>query len=161
MKEQPVLQVDEVEVDSLVPYARNAKIHTDKQVGEIAASISEFGFDDPVGVWTNEDGELEIVEGHGRVLAAKRLGLEKIPVIRLDHLSNAARRAYTHVHNQTTLSSGFDFEILDGELATLDYDFAEFGFDLGDGGEDAPGEFREYGEDIEVGHVCPKCGYEW
>lgn len=70
--EQPRLKVETVPTSALIPYANNAKIHTDKQVEEIAASIQQFGFSDPVGVWTRPDGQLEIVEGHGRVLAAEK-----------------------------------------------------------------------------------------
>ena len=122
------LRVVEVPVDVLVPYANNAKIHTDKQVGEIAASIEEFGNCDPIGVWTNAEGAPEIVEGHGRVLALKRLGVEVAPVIFLDHLTDEQRRAYAHVHNQTTLSSGFDMDVLLADMQELDADWKAFGF---------------------------------
>ena len=82
------------------------------QVEQIANSIDQFGFNDPIGVWTNPQGVCEIVEGHGRLLAAQKLGIEKVPVIRLDHLDDDARRAYVHVHNQTTMTSGFDLDKL-------------------------------------------------
>ena len=128
------LKVVEVPVDVLVPYANNAKIHTDKQVGEIAASIEEFGNCDPIGVWTNAEGAPEIVEGHGRVLALKRLGAEVAPVIFLDHLTDEQRRAYAHVHNQTTLSSGFDMDELLADMDELSgFDWGSFGFDYDDG----------------------------
>ena len=104
----PDLKVEAVATASLVPYAANAQLHSSEQVAQIAASISEFGFSDPVAVWENTGGELEIVEGHGRVLAAQRLGIAEVPAFRLDHMSDEQRRAYTHVHNQTTLNSGFD-----------------------------------------------------
>ena len=125
---QPRLVVEEVATDSLVPYANNAKLHPHEQIDQIAKSIGEFGFSDPVGVWTNPEGELEIVEGHGRVLAARKLGLETVPVVRLDHLTDEQRRAYVHVHNQTTLNSGFDYEVLDAELTSLDFEWEDFGF---------------------------------
>ena len=117
-------------IDKLVPYANNAKLHGSKQVDQIAASIEEFGFNDPVAVWTNPNGELEIVEGHGRVLAAKKLGIDVAPIITLDHLSDEQRRAYTHIHNQLTLNSGFDTGVLDLEIQELDFDWESFGFDL-------------------------------
>lgn len=126
---QPKLKVERAKTADLIPYVGNAKIHTAEQVDQIAASIEQFGFSDPIGVWTNPDGRLEIVEGHGRVMAANLLGMEEVPIIRLDHLDDAARRAYTHVHNQTALSSGFDFGILDEELTSIDgFDWADFGF---------------------------------
>ena len=126
--EQPRLKVETVPTSALIPYANNAKIHTHKQVEEIAASIEQFGFSDPVGVWTRPDGQLEIVEGHGRVLAAERLGLERVPVVKLDHLDDDARRAYTHVHNQLTLESGFDWEKLNADMGELsEFDWEEFG----------------------------------
>jgi hypothetical protein len=120
--------VEEVSTDSLVPYANNAKIHTNEQIDQICASIGEFGFNDPVAVWDGPEGT-EIVEGHGRVMAAKRLGLETLPVIRLDHLTDEQRRAYTHVHNQLTMSTGWDFERLEADLEALDFDFGGFGFE--------------------------------
>ena len=135
MKEQPALEVVEMSVAELVPYANNAKEHSARQVDAIAASIAEFGNCDPVAVWHNAKGEPEIVEGHGRVMALKKLGIDAVPVITLDHLTDAQRRAYTHVHNQTTLNSGFDMDVLDAELeelaAELDVDFEDFGFEEG------------------------------
>lgn len=128
MHPQPELKIEEMPVDSLVPYANNAKIHTNKQIDEIAESISEFGNCDPIGVWHNEDGEPEIVEGHGRVLALKKLGIKTAPVIALDHLSDEQRRVYTHVHNQTTLSSGFDYETLVEDMDNLNADWEALGF---------------------------------
>ena len=130
MKEQPELTVREVPVDELVPYAGNAKKHSDYQVGTIAASIEEFGNCDPIAVWHNVGGEMEIVEGHGRVLALKKLGIKIAPVIFLDHLTDEQRRAYTHVHNQTTFNSGFDVELLEQDIEQLDFDWESFGFDV-------------------------------
>lgn len=140
----PELSIVMLPTDELVPYAGNAKIHTDEQVEQIAASIEQFGFDDPVGVWHDADGNPVIVEGHGRILAAKRLGIEQVPTISLDHLSDEQRRAYVHVHNQTTLTSGFDLEALQQELAALpEFDWGAFGFDLGDVLEELPAAFEE------------------
>lgn len=129
VKEQPELTVREVPVDELVPYAGNAKKHSDYQVGTIAASIEEFGNCDPIAVWHNVGGEMEIVEGHGRVLALKKLGIKIAPVIFLDHLTDEQRRAYTHVHNQTTLNSGFDPAMIEIEIQELPFDFQKFGFE--------------------------------
>ena len=124
------LDIEYVGTELLVPYANNAKIHDAEQVGQIASSIERFGFSDPVGVWTNSAGELEIVEGHGRVLAAKRLGMPEVPIVRLDHMTDDERRAYAHVHNQTTLTSGFDDDVLFKDISSLDFDWGSFGFDI-------------------------------
>lgn len=138
--EQPEIKVIEVPTGDLVPYANNAKLHSQLQVEQIANSIEEFGFNDPIAVWENADGAMEVVEGHGRVLAAQKLGLDKVPVFYLNHLTDEQRRAYTHVHNQTTLSSGFDIDILDQEIELLDFDWESFGFETeeeGGGGSSA------------------------
>lgn len=127
--ESKQLQVEYEATDSLIPYANNANIHSDEQIEQIMASIKEFGFNDPIGVWTNAEGKTEIVEGHGRVMAAKKLGIDKLPVIHLDSLTDEQRRAYTHVHNQQTRNSEFDWEMLDMEMAELDFEFEELGFD--------------------------------
>ena len=115
----------------LVPYAHNAKVHDEHQIEQICASIEEFGFADPIGVWTNESGDSEIVEGHGRVLAAQRLGIDEVPVIHLDALTDEQRRAYALVHNQLTMATGWDADALGLELDELagDFDMGNFGFD--------------------------------
>lgn len=129
MRPTPELEIRELPVADLVPYANNAKKHPQKQVDEIAASIEEFGNCDPIGVWHNERGQAEIVEGHGRVLALQKLGIETAPVIFLDHLTDEQRRAYTHIHNQTTLSSDFDYDALVADMDNLNVDWADFGFE--------------------------------
>lgn len=129
-KEMPELKVAEVETDSLVAYANNSKIHTREQVEQIMASIREFGFNDPVAVWTNDKGEMEIVEGHGRVMAAKEIGMGTVPVIRLDHMSDEQRRAYTHIHNRLTMNTGLDYEVLAHELKDITgFEWEGLGFD--------------------------------
>lgn len=126
------LKVEQVALDDLVEYEGNAKEHPAEQVEQIAASMREFGNCDPIAVWTNGDGRPEIVEGHGRVMALRLLGAEYAPVIFLDHLSDEQRREYVHVHNQLTLNSGFDDDVLAAEIASLpDFDWEAFGFDLG------------------------------
>jgi DNA modification methylase len=107
----------------LIPYARNPRTHSDSQVAQIAASIREFGWTNPVLV----DGESGIIAGHGRVLAARKLGLEQVPVIELAHMSEAQKRAYVLADNQLALNAGWDQELLRLELA----DLSELGFDLG------------------------------
>ena len=115
-------------LSELKPYNKNAKTHTKVQLKEIASSIKEFGFCDPIGIWGKEN---IIVEGHGRYEAAKQLNLDEVPCIRLDQLTDEQRKAYTLAHNQTTLSSGFDFDLLKGELLSIDtIDMTDLGFDL-------------------------------
>ena len=92
----------------LIPYARNPRTHSDAQVAQIAASIREFGWTNPVLV----DGANGIIAGHGRVLAARKLGLERVPVIELAHMSEAQRRAYVLADNQLALNAGWDEALL-------------------------------------------------
>jgi ParB-like nuclease domain len=116
------LKVSYQNVEALKPYAGNARTHSDKQIAQIAASIRNFGFNNPVLV----DADNRIVAGHGRVEAAKRLGLTSVPTIRLDHLSDAERRAYVIADNRLAELAGWDREILKIELqglAALDLDF--------------------------------------
>ncbi len=117
-----------VSVDVLIPYARNARTHSDAQVAQIAASIKEFGWTNPVLV----DGENGIIAGHGRVLAARKLGLETVPVIELSHLTDTQKRAYILADNQLALNAGWDTELLQIELTDLDgldFDLSLLGFD--------------------------------
>lgn len=109
-------------VSSLIPYARNSRTHSDEQVGKIAASIKEFGFLNPVIV----DGENGIIAGHGRVMAAQKLGMETVPVIEASHLTDAQRRAYVIADNKLALDAGWDEEMLRVEFAEL----TDLGFDL-------------------------------
>ncbi len=126
---QPDLQVTRVPVEALVPYARNARTHSDSQVAQIAASIREFGFTNPILV----DGERGIIAGHGRLLAARKLGMTDVPVIELSHLTPAQRKAYTLADNRLALAAGWDEELLGLELAEL----RDLGFDLSLTGFDA------------------------
>lgn len=98
------LIIDYVPIDKLKPYDRNAKLHPKEQIEQIKKSIKDFGFNDPVAVW--KDGE--IIEGHGRLIAAKELGIKKVPVIRLDDLTDQQRKAYMLAHNKLTMNSDFD-----------------------------------------------------
>lgn len=126
---QPKLRVEMVPTDELVPYAGNAKEHPESQIGEICESIKQFGFSDPVGAWHDAEGHAVIVEGHGRVLAARELGMETVPVVWLDHLDDEGRRAYGLVHNQLTMGTGWDDEALQAELEALgDVDMDSMGF---------------------------------
>lgn len=118
------LKIEYVDINTIKPYKNNAKKHPQEQIDQIKKSIQEFGNNDPIAVWNNE-----IVEGHGRYLALQELGGGTIPIIRLDELTDEQRKAYTLVHNKLTMNSDFDFNILDSEIAELDIDMSEFGFD--------------------------------
>jgi DNA modification methylase len=108
---------------ALIPYARNPRTHSDAQVAQIAASIRELGWTNPILV----DHANGIIAGHGRVLAARRLGLDRVPVIELAHMSEAQKRAYVLADNQLALNAGWDEDLLRLELS----DLSELGFDLG------------------------------
>jgi DNA modification methylase len=130
MRDDVELKIEYMPVDELIPSATNSKLHPHDQVDQIAESIELFGNCDPIGVWTDSDGETIIVEGHGRVMALKKLGWEKAPVIYLDHLSDSERRQYSILHNQLTMNSGFDFATLEREFESMpDFDWDSFGFD--------------------------------
>ena len=158
------LTVVMVPVSELVPYENNAKIHTDKQIEHIANSIERYGFNDPIGIWHNEDGVPEIVTGHGALMAAKRLGYTEVPCTFLDHLTDEERRIYCHIHNQTQIETGFDYETLDDELANLNFDCEDFGFtgynvNIDALFEDMP--ISESGKPSAKTATCPECGCEF
>jgi DNA modification methylase len=120
-----------VSVQKLVPYARNSRTHSPQQVDKIAASIREFGFLNPIIV----DGENGIIAGHGRVMAAQKLGLADLPVIEASHLTEAQRRAYVIADNRLALDAGWDNDLLKVELQDLDsqgFDLSLTGFETGE-----------------------------
>ena len=122
------LELVYMSVDDIKPYENNARKHAPEDVEAIKASIEKFGFDDPIGIWGEEN---IIVEGHGRLIAAKEMGIETVPCIRLDHLTEEQRKAYALAHNKTAELSAWDFSKLEEELATLEIegiDMTEFGF---------------------------------
>lgn len=118
------LKIEYVPTASLKPYAGNAKEHPDWQIEQIKLSMEEFGNIDPIGIWRDE-----VVEGHGRLLAALDMGIETVPIIRLDHLSDDQRKAYAIVHNKLTMNTDFDLEKLQAELDALNTDMSGYGFD--------------------------------
>ena len=168
----------------LKPYDRNARIHSAEQVAQIAASIVEFGFVNPILVDSNDG----IIAGHGRLSAAQELGLKSVPVVVLDHLSDRQRCAYVIADNKLALNAGWDTDLLRaelGELAELDFDMDLIGFSdselsglLSDVQEleaenqseveKLPAEKNyegatEYSEDSfqNFKHQCPRCGFEF
>jgi len=156
-------------VDRLVPYERNARTHSAEQVAQLAASIAEFGFVNPILVDSNDG----IIAGHGRLTAAKDLGMAEVPVVILDHLSARQRRAYIIADNKLALNAGWDVSLLQEEIVSLnleDFDLSVLGFDDSELSNfidpeqldrEAPEEFSEVDDDIETDHRCPSCGYEW
>lgn len=154
------LKVEYVSIDEIKPYSGNAKLHPAEQIEQIKKSIEQFGMNDPIAVWKDN----EIIEGHGRLIALKEIGEERlkelgitaIPIIRLDGLSDKQRKAYALVHNKLTMNSGFDFSLLQEELKELDdFEMGDFGFgdfELGNLDEDFDPEpydreiEEEYGE---------------
>ncbi len=167
-------QIEEWDIERLSPYENNAKLHPDSHIEQIANSIEEFTFLDPVAV--DENGE--ILEGHGRLLAAKKRGDSTIPVIQVTGLSDAQKVAYRLAHNKLTMNTGFDPEML-----KLDFEFLQDSeFDLGltgfgelelsfldDEQEEETNEpyspkssTKEVNVDeFEFDHKCPKCGFQY
>lgn len=121
------MQIEKMNIEDIIPYENNAKLHPKEQIKQIVSSIRQFGNNDPIAIDANN----VVIEGHGRLLALKELGYEEVEVIRLGHLTEEQRKAYTLVHNKLTMNSGFDLEILEIELGEiLNIDMAEFDFDL-------------------------------
>ena len=122
------MKIEQKSTSDLIPYARNSRTHSESQVAQIAASIKEFGFTNPVLI----DGENGIIAGHGRVMAAQKLGLKEVPCICLDHLTDTQRRAYIIADNKLALNGGWNEEMLGLELTDLrelDFDLDLTGFD--------------------------------
>ena len=143
------LKIEYVKVNEINEYENNARKHEEHDVHAIAKSIEQFGFSDPIGVWGKAN---TIVEGHGRYLAALELGLDEVPVIRLDHLSDEERRAYALAHNKTAELSEWDFGKLEEELNELegiidmtDFGWSGFELDMIGSGDVTP---DEYDDDI-------------
>jgi ParB-like chromosome segregation protein Spo0J len=122
------MQLTYISTRELIPYAKNSRTHSAEQVAQIAASIKEFGFVNPVLI----DGKSGIIAGHGRVMAAQKLKLATIPCIILDHLTETQKRAYVIADNKLALNAGWDHAMLSAELTDLreiDFDLGLLGFD--------------------------------
>ena len=160
-------------LDRLVPYERNARTHSAEQVAQISASIQEFGFTNPILV-ASDNG---IIAGHGRLQAARELAMDTVPVVVLDHLTPAQRRAYVLADNKLALNAGWDDDLLAEEITALhleDFKLSTLGWsdsDIADmldpeGINEPAKEYegsQEYGEDefSEFEHKCPRCGFEF
>lgn len=158
-----------VSVADLIPYAANSRTHSDTQVTQISASIREFGFTNPILV----NGENTIIAGHGRLMAAKKLGLDEVPVISLEHLTKAQQKALVIADNQLALNAGWDIDMLKVEIEGLkleDFDIDLLGFNneeleafLSDpmfepGTEDDQGKLDQLDPKMVT---CPKCQHEF
>ena len=125
--EKTELAIVKKDIDTLIPYAANSRTHSEEQISQIAASIHEFGFTNPILL----DGDNGVIAGHGRIMAAKKLGLKKVPCIALGHLTDAQKRAYVIADNKLALNSDWDMEFLSSELQGLmedDYSLDVIGF---------------------------------
>ena len=162
------MQIQPRPIEGLIPYARNSRTHSDEQVAQIAASIREFGWTNPVLV----DGDNGIIAGHGRVLAARKMGMAEVPCIELAHLSEAQKKAYIIADNKLALNAGWDNELLAlelGELHAADFDMALLGFDaselsikMGMGADFTPGTEEDQSRLDEKSPItCPACGHEF
>lgn len=161
------LQIEYLPTDQLRMYDGNANIHSAHQIDQIAESIEEFDFSSPILAWHNEGGEAVIVAGHGRLMAARKLGIDELPVVFLDHMSDEQRRAFTIVENHLTRLSEFDMGILEVELENItNIDMTQFDIDI-----DVPevGEITNSSKEIDVDsfnddkfeHECPRCGFRF
>lgn len=153
----------------LIPYARNSRTHSEAQVAKIASSIREFGFLNPVVT----DGKNGIVAGHGRVLAASKLGLREVPCVEASHLTEAQKRAYVIADNRMALDAGWDIDLLKIELKDLEdmkFDLTITGFEIGElttlfdepNMAEPDSSTKEIDPDeYAMDHRCPKCGFEF
>jgi len=158
--QMPDLRIEYLRPEELIPYERNTRVHTPTDIEQIKTSILRVGFDDPIGIWGDQN---VIVEGHGRLIAAKELGLERVPCIRLDHMTDAQRRRYAIEHNRTQELSSWDFDKLEEEIAALmlqGADLSDMKFALKALAEEDPA--QEFADaEKQKNHVCPRCGHVW
>ncbi|CAB4153033.1 ParB/Sulfiredoxin [uncultured Caudovirales phage] len=161
-------KIESRNIDKLIPYINNSRKHSDEQVAQIAASIKEFGWTNPILV----DGDNGLIAGHGRLLAARKLGINTVPVIELAHLTENQKKALIIADNKLALNADWDIEILKLELNELDandFNLNLVGFDV-----DELRIVMGYGADFDAGTeddqgtldkidpiICPSCGHEF
>lgn len=156
------MDIIEIPVDDLIPYENNPRLN-DEAVDAVAASIREFGFKQPVVI----DKDNVIVCGHTRMKAAVLLGLDTVPAIRADDLTEEQIKAYRLADNKTAELADWDFDALAKELQGLSLDMADFGFaeenrfEFSSRNDEAPEDFKSFDENIKTKCKCPRCGYEW
>lgn len=166
-KEKKLLSIVYRQINELRPYQYNARTHSDDQVAEIARSIQTVGWTIPILI----DETDQIMAGHGRWEAAKRLGMEQVPTILRDDMTPDERRAYIIADNKLAENAGWDQSLLGFELQALTdagFDTSLIGFTeieikklIGSADLDPPEDWSEKGEDLPTDHECPKCGYKW
>ena len=121
------MKIEKIKVDEIIPYADNAKLHPERQIEQIRSSILEFGFNDPIAIDENN----VVIEGNDRLMAIKDLGFKEVDCIRIEGLTEDQKRAYILVHNQLTMNTGFDIDILNKELEKIKgIDMKQFDFEL-------------------------------
>jgi ParB-like chromosome segregation protein Spo0J len=160
----PVAPGESRSIASLIPSARNARLHDDGHVAQLAASLREWGWTMPVLI----DEDDNIIAGHGRVLAARKLELETAPVVVARGWTDAKKRAYMLADNKLALNARWDKALLASELAELRDVYAVdlIGFSEDEltkliTGAAAPEEFQEFDDSLATEHACPKCGYRF
>lgn len=152
-----------VSIDKLIPYANNARTHSDEQIKKIQASLREFGFINPVLI----DKDCGIIAGHGRVEAAKREGMTEVPCVWVEHLTEAQKKAYILADNRLALDAGWDMDVLKvelEELQDLNFDIEITGFDANILNEPEALDLEEVNNDLDRDaktYHCPKCGFEF
>lgn len=154
------MEITTLRLSDLNVYENNAREHSDTDIEAIMYSIQTFGFNDPIGVWGNKN---IIVEGHGRYYAAKKLGINEVPCIRLDWLSDEERRAYALAHNKTAELSGWNFEKLEKEIEKVEgFDMEKFNLLFSDQSREMLTDdmFSTNDEKEPKKIQCPDCG-EW
>lgn len=162
------MKVEFLDTNKIVPYKDNPRVHSDIQIEQISKSIKEFGFTVPILIDENKN----VIAGHGRLEASKLLKLKEVPTITIGNLTDQQKKAYIIADNQLTLNSNWNEDLLKSQLSFL----TENNFDLNLlGFEDAQldnyfkeieeidltDDFKEFDEEIETQHQCPKCGFKW
>lgn len=152
------LKIEYLKIETLKPYEKNTRKHSQKSIDNIEKSIKKYGMCDAIGIWGDKN---LIVEGHGRYLACKQIGLVEVPCVRLDHLTDEERREYAIAHNATAELSDWDASNMKLELEDLD--LSDFDFDFG---VDETAESIDLDEEPANGKTeekqvchCPKCGF--
>jgi len=162
------VKIEFIDINKIIPYEDNPRVHSDIQIEQISKSIKEFGFTVPILIDENKN----VIAGHGRLEASKSLQLKEVPTITISNLTDQQKKAYIIADNQLTLNSNWNEDLLKSQLSFL----TENNFDLNLlGFEDAQldnyfkeieeidltDDFKEFDEEIETQHQCPKCGFKW